>query len=205
MASQSTRTSILEAAVLVYGQSGSQGFSMRAVATEAEITATAIYRHYPDKAALAQALVEKARGLLGAYLFEGSRGANSLERLWSCADSYVAFVLAYPQLYRLLFLDPISGNLPDVLELQANEHAAPFRFVVDRIREAMDDEFLTRDDPGRVALSAWSQLHGLCTLRLAGRLPGEELHTIARASLNDLIQGIRRRSIDENDKTSSPL
>ena len=166
---------------------------MRSVAAEAGITATAIYRHYPDKAALACALVERARRLLGGYLLDGIHGDDSLERLWSCADSYVGFFSAYPQLYRLLFLDPLAADLPVVDELQDTMAAAPFRFLIDRIREATADGFLAVGDPGKAALSVWAHLHGLCALSLAGRIPTEQLQSVARASLQDLHEGLRRR------------
>jgi AcrR family transcriptional regulator len=191
-----TRTRILDAAVTVYGREGARGFSMRAVASETGITATAIYRHYPDKAALAAALVDRARRMLGGYLVDGMRGENSLVRVWSCSDSYVRFVRQHPQLYRLLFLEPLHDTLPGVHEIGTREEAAPFLFVVDRIREAMDDGYLVRDDPTRTALSVWAHLHGLCALFLAGRVTDEDLAPVARASLKHLYEGLRRRDDD---------
>ena len=169
---------------------------MRAVASVAGITATAIYRHYPDKAALGRAIVERARRLLGGYLLDGLTGDDSLERVWSCADSYVRFVTDYPQLYRLLFMDPLDLALPDVHEMQAGDEAAPFRFVVDRIREAMADGHLAGGDPGRVGLSVWAHVHGLCALALASRVPSGDLPALCRASLTDLYEGLRRREVD---------
>jgi AcrR family transcriptional regulator len=196
MRARDTHETILEAAVQVYGSEGSRGFSMRAVAAEAGITATAIYRHYPDKAALERALLARARQLLGGYMIEGIRGGDSLERVWSCGDSYVRFVLDHPQLYRLLFLEPLHGALPDVHSIGSSEEAAPFRFVIDRIREAMADGFLDPGDPTRAALSVWAHLHGICTLHLAGRVTSDDLPSVARASLRDLYDGLRRRNDD---------
>jgi len=97
------------------------------------------------------------------------------ERVRSCTGFYLRFVTDYPQLYRLLFMDPIDPALPDIYEMQAGNEAAPFRFVVDRIREAMADGHLGDGDPGRVGLSVWAHLHGLCALA-------------------DLYEGLKRRS-----------
>jgi AcrR family transcriptional regulator len=196
MGARDTRESILDAAVTVYGREGSRGFSMRGVAAEAGITATAIYRHFPDKAALARALVERVRRLLGGYLLDGISGNDSLERVWSCGDSYVRFVVDHPQLYRLLFMDPLDETLPDVHEMQAGEEAAPFRFVIDRIREAMADGYLADRDPGKTALSVWAHIHGLSALALVGRVPAEHLRSLCRASLSDLYEGLKRRETD---------
>ena len=196
METKSTREVILDAAVAVYGRGGSRGFSMRGVASEAGITATAIYRHFPDKAALARALVERVRRLLGGYLLDGISGGTSLDRVWSCGDSYVRFVVDHPRLYRLLFMDPLDDALPDVHEMQAGDEAAPFRFVIDRIREAMADGFLAEGDPGRAALSVWGHIHGLCALALVGRVPAEHLQALCRASLSDLYEGLKRREAD---------
>jgi AcrR family transcriptional regulator len=193
MKPKDTHETILDAAVAVYGRRGSRGFSMRSVAAGAGITPTAIYRHFPDKAALARALVERVRRLLGGYLLDGISGRDSLERLWACGDSYVRFVVDHPQLYRLLFTDPLDADLPDVQEMQSVEQALPFHFVIDRIREAMADGFLAGGDPGKVALSVWAHIHGLCTLSLAGRVPADRLQALARSSLADLYDGLKRR------------
>ena len=196
MPSHDTREAILEAAVSIYGRDGSRGFSMRAVAAQAGITATAIYRHFPDKADLARALVDRVRKLLGGYMLDGMSGRDSLERLWSCAGSYVQFVRDHPQLYRLLFMDPLSDALPDVHEMQSGGEAAPFRFVVDRIREAMADGFLAEGDPGRAALSVWAHIHGLSALALVGRVPADDLQALCTASMTDLYEGLKRRNGD---------
>ena len=192
-----TRERILDAAVGVYGSQGSQGFAMRTIASEAGITATAIYRHFPDKAALAEALVERARRLLGGFLISGITGQNSLERVWSCADCYVRFACEYPQLYRMLFMDPVSGQLPDVHVMKAGGDAEPFQFVVDRIREAMADGYLVEIDPGMAGLSVWAHTHGLCALAIASRIPAEDLPGLCRASLSLLLEGLKRRDSDE--------
>ena len=192
-----TRASILDAAIAVYNRDGARGFSMRAVAAELGITATAIYRHYPDKAALARALLDRARQLLGGFLLDGIRGNDSLERLWSCADSYMRFVGEHPQLYRLLFLDPLEEMLPHIRSVEDRHEAFPLHFVIDRIREAMEDGLLGRRDPALAALTVWAHLHGLCSLSLAGRVPAESLPTVARASLKHLYEGLRSENRDE--------
>jgi len=189
-----TKTHILAAAIAAYGRVGSHGFSMRVVAAEAGITATAIYRHFADKEALVQAMVERARAIFAGYLFEGISGADSLERLWSCARSYVRFALEYPRLYQLLFLDPINPTLPNVHDIGENEDAKPFRFVVDRIREAMAHGFIRKGVPEEAALSIWAHIHGLCALAFAGRIPNEELQATCARSLSDLLAGLSPRS-----------
>lgn len=187
-----TRERILEAALSVYRRQGARGFSMRAVAADAGITATAIYRHFPDKRALAAALVARARELLGGRMFEGLRGADSLERVWSCGDSYAGFAQDHPQLYRLLFVEPLDESLPDVRRMQSGEEAAPFRFVVDRMREAVDDGHLG-GEPTHLALTVWAHLHGLCMLLLAGRVPSHDFRELCRSSLGHLYEGIKNR------------
>ena len=80
--------------------------------------------------------------------------------------------------------------------MQTGDDAAPFRFVIDRIREAMADGFLADGDPGKVALSVWAHIHGLCALTLIGRVPAEHLQALCKASLSDLYEGLKRRELD---------
>ena len=182
---------ILDAAVTVYLRRGARGFSMRSVGAEAGITATAIYSHFPDKAALVQGLVDRARQVLGTHLLDGISGTDSLQRLWSCAGSYVRYACDYPQFYRLLFMESFEDVVPDVHEMQSGSDAAPFQFMIDRMREAMADGYLAEGDPAEAALAAWAHIHGLCTLALVGRIPLEDLEAICEKNLTYLLEGLK--------------
>jgi len=65
---ESSEGRILAAAQRVLRREGAGGLTMRAVATEAGLTATAIYRHYQDKAALLKRIIREEYNLFLSYV-----------------------------------------------------------------------------------------------------------------------------------------
>jgi len=76
-----TRQNVLQAARQIYLQEGLAGLSMRKVARDAGISATAIYRHFEDKEAMLISVVAQGSHLFMHYLSRGLKGNCSEERL----------------------------------------------------------------------------------------------------------------------------
>jgi len=82
---------------------------MRRVAEAVGITAMAIYRHYPDREALLNALSDEGFQELAARL-KGRRFSEDLQtRLAKMADIYLDHALENPKLFELMFLKPRKG------------------------------------------------------------------------------------------------
>ena len=145
---------------------GEAELSLRGLAREAGVSATAVYRHFPDKRALLAALADEGVARLGAAqqaaLSEAGGGAAGFA---ATGRAYVRFALAEPALFRLAFThgqfvgNPLDGD--DLASRLLRENALA----------------LTGGDPGRaatVALQAWASAHGLAMLILDGRLPPDD-------------------------------
>lgn len=134
-----------------------EDISLRALARETGVSATAVYRHFPDKAALLAALA--ATGL--DRLAESQRAAaeaagGGLAGFGATGAAYVRFARDNPALFRLIFAHPQSIHAPaEAMEmLRANARAAAAAGA----------------DPDIVALQAWSLAHGLAMLLLDGQI-----------------------------------
>lgn len=166
-----TRERILAHARDLYLESGIGGFSMRKVAARARLTATAIYRHYDSREQLLAAVVEEGFQRFAAALWQALAGATPRERLIQCGVQYRVFALANPEYYRVMFLSSARDlGFVQPPEDGADKLAPTFQFLVDRVRECMDDGTLRAGDPVEVAVTIWSHVHGLVSLHLAGRL-----------------------------------
>ncbi len=198
------KTKIIDATLRVLGQGQAVAFSMRDVAKAAGITPTEIYRHFQDKDALSQALVEEARRLLSAYQIKALNEATPLERLWKTGRQYVCFAIDYPQLYQLLFVRPISGSAPHFPDEMGPEHDLPFQMVVDRVRESIACSDLKKGDPAGLALIAWAQAHGLCMLHHSGRFNAAQLRLMSDQAFADLLNGIGNSPAIKAGIPSSP-
>ena len=109
MASRDTGRKIATAARRLLDREGAEAVSMRRVAEAAGITAMAIYRHYPSRDALLNALADAGFGELSSSL-GGRRFTGDLEtRLLKMADLYLDHALGNPRLFELMFLKPRHG------------------------------------------------------------------------------------------------
>jgi AcrR family transcriptional regulator len=142
--------------------------SLRELARKVGVSATAVYRHFPDKQALMMALAAEGLRQLAVAQHEawdaaggGSAGFNATGR------AYVRFALANPALFRLIFSHPSRAG---VVKPDGDDEADAMTFL--RANAAA----LTAPggDPRAVALHSWSVAHGLAMLMLDGRIPADE-------------------------------
>ena len=138
----SVPAAVLAAATKILEKEGLAGLSVRAAARRAKVSHNAPYRHFPDRDALLAALAEQGFRDLEAALQD--RAGRDL------AEAYVRFALAHPQRFRLMF----EGGRARA-DLQG------------RFAGAFAD---LGASAGLAGAAAWSLVHGLSQLILAGRL-----------------------------------
>jgi AcrR family transcriptional regulator len=140
------RAAVLSAAWKMVEKEGLEGLSVREAARRAGVSHNAPYRHFADREALLEALVEEGFEQLNRALED--RAGREL------GEAYVGFALDQPQRFRLMF----SGARANA-DLQA-------RFA---------DSFAHLGaDAGAAGAAAWSLVHGLASLILEGRLENSD-------------------------------
>lgn len=109
MATVTTVRKIATAARRLLDTEGADAVTMRRVAEVVGITPMAIYRHYPDRAALLNALADDGFQELAASL-KGKRYTGNIEsRLLKMAEIYLDHAIENPRLFELMFLKPREG------------------------------------------------------------------------------------------------
>jgi AcrR family transcriptional regulator len=149
------RAALLRAAGDLLENQGPEGVVLREVARRAGVSHNAPYRHFPERLALLAALAAQGFELLGNEL-QSSSGARM-------GEAYVAFALAHPQRFRLMFGGTLSLDSEPQLR-RASRQAY----------EALLSTFRARDDvadPDKAAAAAWALVHGLAHLLLDGHFP----------------------------------
>jgi uncharacterized protein YecT (DUF1311 family) len=125
-----------------------------------------------------------------------SRARDVDSRLRAIGKGYVAFALAHPAYFRVIF----GGSLPE--EAHSGELRAAGQEAYDVLRElvaeGVADGTLRAGDPDELSLAAWSLVHGLSMLALGGQLrrmsdTPEAIRKVAATVLGFLIDGIARR------------
>jgi AcrR family transcriptional regulator len=189
-----TRERILASARQIYLDEGLRGLSMRKVAADVGISATAIYRHFEDKEAMLIRVVAEGSHQFFQYLSRGLRGKSALERLELSSMAYLDFALDHPSYYRILFMSSQEDVGLERLCSESSENFAPtFQYLVDRVRECISEGVLRAGDPEATALTIWAGCHGLVALRIASHLPMLEaapFRELYKSSNSSLLQGL---------------
>lgn len=157
------RAALIEAGLTILAERDVEGLSLREMARTVGVSATAVYRHFPDKMALMTALAREGLDRLAAAQHTASDEVGGGSAGFAATGrAYVKFALANPALFRLIFtssaLARSSGEAEALRYLRANAAA--------NLSGAADE--------GRVeveALQAWALVHGLAMLMLDGQVP----------------------------------
>jgi AcrR family transcriptional regulator len=184
------REQILTIARDLFLEQGLAGLSMRRVAARVGISATAIYRHYKDKQALLQAMVEEGHTVFGSYLFRALEGETARERVRLAGQHYIRFAMEQPKYYQLIFM-----SWTDETRAQAAKHkeghqeARTFQFLLDRVSECISEGTFRKNlDAMNAAIGIWSQVHGLATLYLSGGARYQFSAEEYQQKCNDIVQ-----------------
>jgi AcrR family transcriptional regulator len=154
---------LLEAGLKALETSDFQDISLRQLARDTNVSATAVYRHFPDKQALLRALADEGIARLGQYQAAAIASREpGIDPFTANGRAYVRFALANPGLFRTAFVyadavgDRIFGD------------TMPARLLT-----AQTGEYAQGDpqEAERLAIQAWATVHGLAMLMLEGQLP----------------------------------
>ena len=156
------RRALLDAAESLMAE-GTDDPSLRAVARRAGVSHAAPYKHFADRHALRAAVAERGFAALGQAMQESAETAHRDERMRAIGRAYVAFALARPARYRLMF-GPEFAQGRGTPELDRAARAAFDALVATQGRgDAPAGDRTT-------AVAYWSLVHGLATLLIDGRV-----------------------------------
>ena len=165
------RSALIDEGLAQLDTKAPEDVSLREIARNVGVSATAVYRHFPDKAALLRALCEVgSRQLAADFRDVTARSDDRREGFLSMGRAYVRFALRNPSLFRLM----MTQNPPDPARLEAYDDTEdPFAMMSKALRDLLppDTPASLRDSK---RLQAWALVHGLAMLMLDGQVPADE-------------------------------
>jgi AcrR family transcriptional regulator len=187
-----TAQKIATAARRLLDREGAEAVTMRRVAEAVGITPMAVYRHYPDRAGLLNALANEGFEELARRLATQRFSVDMERRLTKMADIYLEHALRNPRLFELMFLKPREGarRYPRDFKLGDSPTA---NLLAEVIREGMESGYLRKDDIWEIVFEIGALSHGLILLYLGGRigLTPARFRDFYRRSFRRYIRGIR--------------
>lgn len=158
------RSALVEAGLKALETTPLADLSLRQIARDVGVSATAVYRHFPDKAALLSALAQAGIEQMAAWQGAAAAAASPDDAFAATGRAYVRWALANPALFRLVF-----GQCREVGQTVFGDNEAA-RMLRDYAQGITGDEAGAQ----RLMLQAWAVVHGLAMLMLDGQLPKDD-------------------------------
>ncbi|MEX3934700.1 TetR/AcrR family transcriptional regulator [Paraburkholderia phymatum] len=165
------RERILDAARRIVMREGFGALSMRKIAEAIEYSPATLYLHFASRDAIAHALCAEGYAQLLATFEPLIPIADPADRLRAIGRAYVAFGVAHPQTYRLIFMeDPSYTGAALVGDAGASEDDAgdtAFRLMVESIDALKAQGRLPGSPDSPICAEAlWATMHGIVALHL---------------------------------------
>ena len=156
---------IVEATRTLLAKRGYEALSMRDVAARAKITAAAIYRHFPNKDALVDFVVDDTLREFELQLLRAIAPlpVGSFERLAALGSAYIRIATEHKEQFKTLFTR-IRHRPRKLAEFPGQ---CGYQVLRQCVVEAMETGTVRESDPDLVAFFLWSRVHGIAMLLLA--------------------------------------
>lgn len=156
----SVRADAVSEGLMLLRAKGADQLSLREIARNVGVSATALYRHFPDKAALLKALASEGFTQLGrAQARAGERGGFA-----GVGQAYVRFAVDNPALFRLMFASLPAGAHPTLGQASPSAAALLHDGIAALMPHANGEQRFA------AMLRAWALVHGLAMLILDGQV-----------------------------------
>jgi AcrR family transcriptional regulator len=186
-----TAQRIANTARRLLNRGGAEAITMRRVASAVGITPMAVYRHYPDRDGLLNAVADKGFEELAAHLATLSFSGSFEERLSKMAEIHLDHALENPRLFELMFLKPRRGARKYPRDFVAGTSPTG-NLMAEVIREGMQNGYFRKHNEWEIVFEMGALSHGLIMLFLGGRMAAskEEFRALYRRSLRRYLHGI---------------
>jgi AcrR family transcriptional regulator len=163
------RLLILEAAKQIFIEEGFEKASIRAISDRIEYSPATIYLYFKDKNELLFAIHELGfEKLLGEMSSAIDGITDPMEQLRRRGYAYMKFAFENPEMYDLMFIQnaPID-TLKNHEVWSCGEQN--FTLLCETIQSCIDANLIRIKDLNVAAMSIWSFMHGLVSLRIRNR------------------------------------
>jgi AcrR family transcriptional regulator len=186
-----TTQKIARAAGRLLHKEGVDGVTMRRVASAVGITPMALYRHYPNRDGLLNALSDEGFVELAAKLAQ-QRLTGGIDHQLRSLDVFLDHAFEHPRLFELMFLTKREGarQYPEDFRTRQSPTA---NVSADVIATAMESGSLRKDDVWEIVFETGALMHGLVMLYLGGRMAmsPSEFRSYCHRSFGRYLNGIR--------------
>jgi AcrR family transcriptional regulator len=183
---------IASAARRLLDAEGVDGVTMRRVASVVGITPMGLYRHYPNRDGLLNALADAGFAELQEKLSRLRLRGGIERQLLRVLDVFLDYAFEKPRLFELMFLTNREGARKYPEDFRARRSPTA-NVTADVIARAMDTGYFRKDDVWEIVFEMGALMQGLVMLYLAGRvaMPPERFRAFFHRTVRRYVNGIR--------------
>ena len=158
------RTELIEAAIRLLADQGTESLVLRRVASAAHVSTMCVYSRFGDKVGLLNAVYLAGFERLTLAMSTVEHRGDPIRRIVELGLAYRRFAVANPALYSLMFERLVGFEPPAQLRSQVLE--STFELVVEAVRQARDQGMIEAESPLVAAYTLWTAAHGAVSLEL---------------------------------------
>jgi len=163
---------------------------MRTLAGRLGVRASSLYRHFPDRSSIENALAVRAASQLLELMRQSVQGLSGERAVLAASRAYLDYALSEPAFYDLM-MQSIS-SLPEPSESTKQLWDFLLRLISDATQRG-------QDAAGAAAL--WSLLHGFTVLLKTGQIHETASKPAFTRAVQSLVRGL---SVAEAEAAGSP-
>jgi AcrR family transcriptional regulator len=165
------RAALLDAGLDLLKNGSAETLSLREVARRVGVSPTAVYRHFPDKAALLRELcIRGALELAQAQSHAMQAAGGGQKGFVATGGAYIRYALANPALFRVMMANMPPGGF---FSSDFSDDQVGIQLLRENIMSLVPE---SAGEEGVLfgMLMSWAQVHGLSMLMLDGQIPVSE-------------------------------
>ncbi|MEV7419677.1 TetR/AcrR family transcriptional regulator [Streptomyces sp. NPDC089919] len=190
------RTALLEAAERSVVEHGAAALSLRELARELGVSHAAPRRHFPDRAALLDALAARGFDMLREQLVGALAEAGPAfeARLHAIARTYVAFATGRMPVVELMYAGKHAADTAAAPAAARAAYAVPYAAIEEAHREGRLAE---GQHPQAAARLVYAVVHGLAVLLNGGIIDPADAPATVDTAVDGLLHGLGRGSVQD--------
>ncbi|MFI8260771.1 MULTISPECIES: TetR/AcrR family transcriptional regulator [unclassified Streptomyces] len=183
------RTALLEEAERSIVANGAAALSLRELSRGLGVSHTAPRRHFPDRAALLDALAQRGFDTLALRLAEAisAAGPSFETRLRAIAHTYVAYAQGRMPLVELMYASKHGSETLAAPAAARAAYAVPYAVIEEAHRTGELDGGLGAQEAARLVFAT---VHGLAVLLSTGMIPSGDASKTVDTSIDGLLRGL---------------
>jgi AcrR family transcriptional regulator len=163
------REALIDAAYQQIEQEGAISLNLSKLAQKIGVSQPAVYRHFPNKQAIAISAAQRGFEQLAAALQKTTQNlaSDSFEDIRAITQAYVEFARNHPEIARLMF--SMKERVTEPALQNASKAAAVPLFRI--VEAAKCDDRLRNPDVEQSVRIIWATIHGLAMLLMDEQIP----------------------------------